>query len=121
MERHAGLCYAQKHLQKVAPMSNKIRVLCVQPSSMSARFAFLAIAVRWSLGATPRPTRLMIGPHDLEPIGSEPAFWRFALRHALTGQSFLVTRGGHWDVAAAVDGDEVHAFGRKFALSQCLY
>lgn len=102
-------------------MSNKIRVLCVQPSSISARFAFMAIALRWSMGATPRPTRLKIGPHDLEPMGSEPAFWQFAVKHALTGQSYLVTRGNHWDVGASVDGDEVHAFGRKFTLSQCLY
>lgn len=102
-------------------MSNKIRVLCVQPSSLSARFAFMGIALRWTMGATPRPARLLIGPHDLEPLGSEPAFWHFAVRHALTGQSYLVTRGNHWDVGASVDGDEVHAFGRKFTLSQCLY
>ena len=54
-----------------------------------------------------------IGPHELEPVGTESAFWQFALRHALLGQSFLVTRGIHWDVAASVDGDEVRAFGRK--------
>ncbi|HEY9319948.1 MAG TPA: hypothetical protein VIR28_18645 [Achromobacter sp.] len=102
-------------------MSTKIRLLCVQPSSLSARFAFMAIAFRWSIGATPRPSLLMIGPHELEPVGTESAFWQFALRHALLGQSFLVTRGNHWDVAASVDGDEVRAFGRKFTLSQCLY
>lgn len=102
-------------------MSNKIRVLCIQPSSMSARFAFLAIALRWTLGATPRPARLRIGPHDLEPEGSEAAFWQFAFRHAFSSQSILVTRGDRWDVAASVDGDEVHAFGRKFALRQCLF
>ncbi len=101
-------------------MKQKIRVLCVQPSSASARFAFLAIALRWSLGATPRPERLRIGPHDLAPVGSEAAFWLFALRHALSSQSVLVTRGDHWDVAASVDGDEIRAFGRKFALRQCL-
>lgn len=102
-------------------MSNKIRLLCVQPSSLAARFAFLAIALRWTLGATPRPARLMIGPHDLEPVGSEAAFWQFAFRHAFAGQSLLVTRGEHWDVAASVDGDEVRAFGRKFAIRQCLF
>jgi len=102
-------------------MSNKIRVLCIQPSSMSARFAFLAIALRWTLGATPRPARLRIGPHDLEPEGSEAAFWQFAFRHAFSRQSILVTRADRWDVAASVDGDEVHAFGRKFALRQCLF
>ncbi|MFY1910185.1 hypothetical protein ACOTB6_01455 [Achromobacter xylosoxidans] len=101
-------------------MKPKIRVLRVQPSSMSARFAFLAIALRWSLGATPRPVRLRIGPHDLAPVGSEAAFWMFALRHALSAQSVLVTRGDHWDVAASVDGDVIRAFGRKFALRQCL-
>ena len=93
-------------------MQPKIRVLCVQPSSVSARFAFLAIALRWSLGATPRPARLR--------VGSEAAFWLFALRHALASQSMLVTRGDHWDVAASVDGDVIRAFGRKFALRQCL-
>lgn len=102
-------------------MSNKIRVLCIQPSSISARFAFLAIALRWSLGATPRPASLRIGPHDLAPEGSEAAFWGFAVRHACSSQSILVTRGDRWDVTASVDGDEVHAFGRKFALSQCLF
>jgi len=102
-------------------MSNKIRVLCIQPSTVSARFAFLSIALKWSIGATPRPSRLRIGPHDLEPEGSEAAFWQFAVRHALSSQSILVTRGDHWDVSASVDGDEVHAFGRKFALSQCLF
>ncbi|EHK67471.1 hypothetical protein KYC_05067 [Achromobacter arsenitoxydans SY8] len=102
-------------------MSNKIRVLCIQPSTVSARFAFLAIALKWSIGATPRPSRLRIGPHDLEPEGSEAAFWQFALRHAFSSQSILVTRGDHWDVSASVDGDEVHAFGRKFALRQCLF
>lgn len=102
-------------------MSHKIRVLCIEPTSISARFAFLAIAARWTLGATPRPTRLRIGPHDLEPSGSEAAFWQFALRHACSSQSILVTRGNQWDVAASIDGDEVHAFGSKFALRQCLY
>ena len=34
---------------------------------------------------------------------------------------FLVTRGDRWDLAASVDGDEVRAFGRKFALRQCLF
>ncbi|MFD4838312.1 hypothetical protein ACFWP0_12475 [Achromobacter sp. NPDC058515] len=102
-------------------MSDKIRVLCIQPASLSGRFAFLAIALRWTLGATPRPVRLRIGPHDLAPEGSEAAFWQFALRHAFSSQSILITRGDRWDVAASVDGDEVHAFGRKFALRQCLY
>lgn len=100
---------------------DKIRVLRIQPATLSARFAFLAIALRWTLGATPRPSRLRIGPHDLEPEGSEAAFWQFALRHACSSQSVLVTRGQRWDVAACVDGDEVHAFGTKFALRQCLY
>lgn len=102
-------------------MRDRIRLLCVQPSSLAARFAFLGIALRWTLGATPRPARLLIGPHDLNPEGSEAAFWQFALRHALTGQSILVTRGNRWDLAASVDGDEVRAFGRKFALRQCLF
>lgn len=102
-------------------MSNKIRVLCIQPASMSARFAFLAIALKWSLGVTPRPSRLQIGPHDLAPEGSEAAFWQFALRHACSSQSILVTRDDRWDVSASVDGDEVRAFGGTFALRQCLY
>jgi hypothetical protein len=102
-------------------MSDKIRVLCIQPASASARFAFLLIALKWSLGATPRPSRLQIGPHDLAPEGSESAFWQFALRHAFSSQSILVTRGDHWDVSASVDGDEVRAFGRTFALRQCLF
>ncbi|MBO9332368.1 hypothetical protein A6B37_02565 [Achromobacter sp. HZ01] len=102
-------------------MNNGIRVLCVQPSSFSARFAFLGIALRWTLGATPRPARLLIGPHDLEPLGSEADFWRFALRHACASRSILITRGGRWDVTASVDGDEVRAFGRKFALRHCLF
>lgn len=101
-------------------MQPKIRVLCVQPSSVMARFAFLGVALRWSLGATPRPARLRIGPHDLAPVGTEAAFWMFALRHALSSQSVLITRGDHWDVAASIDGDEIRAFGRKFALRQCL-
>ena len=100
-------------------MQPKIRVLCVQPSSVMARFAFLGVALRWSLGATPRPARLRIGPHDLAPVGSEAAFWMFALRHALSSQSMLITRGDHWDVAASIDGDVIRAFGRKFALRQC--
>ena len=102
-------------------MKETIRMLRVQPSSFSARFAFLAIALRWTLGATPRPNRLMIGPHDLEPVGSECAFWLFAFRHACSGQSILVTRGGRWDLGASFDGDQVHAFGRRFALRQCLF
>ncbi|AUT48782.1 hypothetical protein [Achromobacter sp. AONIH1] len=102
-------------------MKETIRMLRVQPSSLSARFAFLAIALRWTLGATPRPNRLMIGPHDLEPVGSECAFWLFAFRHACSGQSILVTRGGRWDLGASFDGDQVHAFGRRFALRQCLF
>ncbi|MGE8691146.1 MAG: hypothetical protein ACN6PJ_28645 [Achromobacter sp.] len=102
-------------------MNNRIRVLCVQPSSFSARFAFLTVALRWSLGATPRPARLLIGPHDLEPVGSEAEFWRFALRHVFSSRSILVTRGDRWDVTASVDGDEVRAFGRKFALRHCLF
>ena len=88
-------------------MKETIRMLRVQPSSLSARFAFLAIALRWTLGATPRPNRLMIGPHDLEPVGSECAFWLFAFRHACSGQSILVTRGGRWDLGASFDGDQV--------------
>ena len=83
-------------------MKETIRMLRVQPSSLSARFAFLAIALRWTLGATPRPNRLMIGPHDLEPVGSECAFWLFAFRHACSGQSILVTRGGRWDLGASL-------------------
>lgn len=102
-------------------MKETIRMLRVQPSSLSARFAFLAIALRWTLGATPRPNRLMIDPHDLEPVGSEGAFWLFAFRHACSGQSILVTRGGRWDLGASFDGDQVHAFGRRFALRQCLF
>jgi|GEM_PF-430462 len=121
MEGLNRFCYAGIYLQGVLAMINRIRVLTVQPSSLSARFAFLGIALRWTLGATPRPIRLLIGPHDLEPVGSEAAFWQFALRHAFTGRSFLVTRGDRWDLAASVDGDEVRAFGRKFALRQCLF
>lgn len=102
-------------------MSNRIRVLRVQPSSFSARFAFLGIALRWTLGATPRPERLLIGPHELEPVGSEANFWGFALRHVFAGQTILVTRDNRWDITASVDGDEVRAFGRKFALRHCLF
>jgi hypothetical protein len=54
-------------------------------------------------------------------MGSEAQFWRFALRHVLSNRSILVTRGDHWDVTASVDGDEVRAFGRKFALRHCLF
>ena len=51
----------------------------------------------------------MIGPHDLEPVGSECAFWLFAFRHACSGQSILVTRGGRWDLGASFDGDRYAA------------
>ena len=101
-------------------MKETIRMLRVQPSSLSARFAFLAIALRWTLGATPRPNRLMIGPHDLEPVGSECAFWLFAFRHACSGQSILVTRGGAgtWAPRSTATGTRIC---RRFALRQCLF
>ncbi|KOF54160.1 hypothetical protein AD428_08755 [Achromobacter sp. DMS1] len=102
-------------------MNEQIRMLCIQPDSFGARFAFLGVALRWSIGLSPRPQTLVIGPHELELVGSESAFWRFALHHAVMGESLLITRRGRWDVAGSVDGDVVRAFGRKFALRHCLY
>ena len=100
-------------------MKETIRMLRVQPSSGALRLPGDRIAL--DAGRDPRPNRLMIGPHDLEPVGSECAFWLFAFRHACSGQSILVTRGGRWDLGASFDGDQVHAFGRRFALRQCLF